>query len=274
MRAKGVSAVVTIAVAIVLFLVGLGAGYFVFRAPPPPKTTLVVGTNVPFPPFEDFNSSTGEFVGFDIDLATYVAYDLGWTMAVRQYASFPNLLGDVGVGNVDMAVAAITMSGSKGAERNASMDFSNPYYNANQGVLVQTASAITCATECTVNDLKAYTIGVQQATTSLDWANTYLRPNMTNPDTQIVVFERVDTEIAALKGGQIDAVIIDLDPAKTYAGATNSGLRVAGQITTGELYGFAVANGDPLKLVPSINRTLANLRANGTYDALIQKWFA
>ena len=97
---------------------------------------------------------------------------------------------------------------------------------------------------------------------------------MTNPDTQIVVFERVDTEVAALKAGSIDAVIIDLDPAKTYAAATNSGLRVAGQITTGELYGLAVAHGDPLKLVPSINQSLSNMRANGTYAQLIQKWFS
>jgi len=274
MRGKGVSVVVTIVIAVALFLVGIGAGYFAFRAPPPPKTTLVVGTNVPFPPFEDFNSTSGEFVGFDIDIAALVAKELNWTFVVRQYSSFPNLLGDVGVGNVDLAVAAITMSGTTGAGRNSSMAFSNPYYNANQGVLARVGSAVTCVTECTVNDLKTYTIGVQQATTSLDWANKYLRPNMTNPNQQIVVFERVDTEIAALKGNQIDAVIIDLDPAKTYAGASNSGLRVAGQITTGELYGIAVAHGDPLKLLPVINRVLANIRANGVYSQLIAKWFA
>src|SRR5438132_3397198 len=154
------------------------------------------------------------------------------------------------------------------------MTFSNPYYKVNQGVLARVGSAVTWRTECTVNDLKPYAIGVQQATTSLDWANKYLRPNMTNPDTQIVVFERVDTEVAALKAGSIDAVIIDLDPAKTYAAATNSGLRVAGQITTGELYGLAVAHGDPLKLLPVINRVLANIRANGVYSQLIAKWFA
>jgi len=132
MRGKGVSVVVTIVIAVVLFLVGIGAGYFAFRAPPPPKTTLVVGTNVPFPPFEDFNSTSGEFVGFDIDIAALVAKELNWTFVVRQYSSFPNLLGDVGVGNVDLAVAAITMSGTTGAGRNSSMAFSNPYYNANQ----------------------------------------------------------------------------------------------------------------------------------------------
>lgn len=146
-RAKGVSAPVTAVVAVVMLLAGLGIGYVAFRSPggAPKKTTLVVGTNVPFPPFENFNYTTGEFEGFDIDISALIATQLNRTLVVRQFASFPTLLLTVGNGGVDMAASSITMSGAVGAQRNATMSFSDPYYNANQGVLVKSGSTLACA---------------------------------------------------------------------------------------------------------------------------------
>lgn len=267
---KSLFAAVVIVVAIIAFAGGIGFGSVFLKAgPAPPKTTLVVGTNVPFPPFEDFNTSTGEFVGFDMDIIALFAKELDRTLVVRQYSNFNTLLADVGVGNVDMAASAITIK----ADRNKSMTFSDSYYNANQGVLVQSSSQLSCpGSICGVNELKTLIVGVQLGTTSQIWANQYLKPNMTNPD-NLKVFERVDTEIAALKQGALDAVILDLDPANSFAAAPGSGLKVAGSIITNEQYGFAVPLGDPDKILPAINRVLSRIRTDGTYNTLIAKWF-
>lgn len=111
-------------------------------------------------------------------------------------------------------------------------------------------------------------VGVQQGTTSESWINA-------NKDasTTVTSFQKVDEELTALRAGSIDAVIIDYGPAQAFAGASNSGLKVLGQIVTGELYGLAVPRGDPDGILPTINAVLAQIKANGTYDQLLRKWF-
>ena len=111
-RKGGVSTVLVVVIAIVTFAAGIGVGYVAFPSAPPAKTILLVGTNVPFPPFEDFNTSSGQFEGFDIDIAKLIAAELGRTLVVQQFADFQVLLATVGTGGVDMAASAITSSGS------------------------------------------------------------------------------------------------------------------------------------------------------------------
>ena len=269
-RKGGVSGGMVFLVAIIMLAAGFGAAYYILPrgGTPPAKTNLLVGTNMPFPPFEDFNRSNGEIEGFDIDIAALVATELGRTLVVRQFSSFTTLLATVGTGGVDMSVSAITMSGSAGSQRNATMDFSDPYYNANQGVLVQTGSSLTCtASTCTNASLASLNVGVQQGTTSESWLN-----DNKVASTTVTVFQTVDLEVAALTAGSIDAVLIDLDPAESLA-SPGSGLRVAGAIITNELYGIAVPNGDPDNILSAINTVLARIRASGAYDTLILKWF-
>lgn len=269
-RKKGVSGVLVFLLILIMFGAGFATSYYFYPrgGGPPAKTTLLVGTNVPFPPFEDFNTTSGEFEGFDIDIAALIATELGRTLIVRQFSSFTTLLATVGSGGVDMAVSSITMSGTTGSDRNATMDFSNPYYNANQGVLVETSSPLTCASDvCTAASLANLTVGVQQGTTSQSWIN-----DNKEASTTVTVFQTVDAEIAALTAGTIDAVVIDYDPARSLA-MPSSGLRVAGAVITNELYGIAVPNGDPDDILPAINALLARIRTDGTYDTLIAKWF-
>ena len=65
--AKGMSTAIVVVIAVITFLAGVGVGWFVFK--PAAKATFVVGTNVPFPPFESYNDTSGQFEGFDIDLS-------------------------------------------------------------------------------------------------------------------------------------------------------------------------------------------------------------
>ncbi|HLB69349.1 MAG TPA: transporter substrate-binding domain-containing protein, partial [Thermoplasmata archaeon] len=137
-----------------------------------------------------------------------------------------------------------------------------------------TSSTLTCANNvCEPTDLASLTIGVQLGTTSEAWIDENVAPLMSDPANQIVRYTQVDTELAALRLGSLDAVMLDAAPAQSFASAPSSGLRVAGLVITGELYGFAVPNGDPDGLVAIINRVLARIVSDGTYDQLIEKWF-
>src|SRR5439155_27391903 len=102
--------VTVIVVAIIAFLGGIGVSSLIS----PPRARLFVGTNAPFPPFESYNDTSGQFVGFDIDIAKLVADRLGRDLVVRNFNDFNFLLTTVGQGGVDKAVPATTMYGSKG----------------------------------------------------------------------------------------------------------------------------------------------------------------
>jgi ABC-type amino acid transport substrate-binding protein len=262
-------AVVVVLVAILAFLGGIGLGDVLFS--PPPKPKLVVGTNSPFPPFESYNDTTGQFEGFDIEIAQLVANKLKYDMTVRNFNSFDLLLATVGQGGVDIAVSAITMSGSKGADRNRTMSFSNPYYLANQAVVVRSSDSFTCpGAVCNQTMVLHHTIGVQSGTTSEGWVDTYITGNQTE---RIFRYQDVVDEINALKSNIYELMIIDQGPAKAIADGSGGTLKVIGTIITGELYGVAVRTGDPKGLVPVINSVLAEIKASGQYDQLIAKWF-
>jgi len=268
-RRTGVGVALVIVVAIVTFLAGLGIGYVVFT--PPTKLKLIVGTNAPFPPYESYNDTLGQFVGFDMDLAKLVADALGRDMVVRNFNNFDLLLETAGTGGVDIAVSAITMSGPKGMDRNKTMDFSNPYYSANQAVVVRSADTFTCPSNaCTQTQVLHNTIGVQSGTTSEGWVDTYITGNQTE---QIFRYTDVVDEINALKGSVYRLMIIDEAPARAIAAGSGGALKVAGVIVTNELYGIAVANNDPKKFVPVINSVLAQIMADGRYNQLLTKWF-
>ncbi len=270
---KTVGMTVTIVIAVVTFLAGLGVGYFVFQ-PPPAKVNFVVGTNVPFPPFESYNDTSGKYEGFDIDIAQLIADALGRPMVVRNFQDFGVLLTTVGHGGVDMAVSAITMSGSTGANRNNSMDFSIPYYNANQAVVTLASSSFTCPSNvCNATLILGHTIGVQSATTSESWVDAEITPYDPNNATSIHRYASVSNEIDALRTGVYELMIIDAGPAAAIVAASSGQFKLPGTIITNELYGFAVANNDPQGLLPTINSVISRIKQDGTYDRLVLKWF-
>jgi polar amino acid transport system substrate-binding protein len=266
---------VVVVVAILALLGGIGIGKLVYGpASTAGKQYLVVGTNIPFPPFEDYNYSSGNYVGFDIAFAQMFANATHRTLVIQNFADFSVLLTTVGSGGVDMAAPAITESGHSGTVRNATMSFSNPYYDANQAVLVTSSSTLTCAANvCTAPDLKTKTVAVQTGTTSESWVHDFLAPIMADNATQVKHFTTVDTEITALRAGAVDAVIIDSGPATSIAAASGGALKVTGTIVTGELYGFAVAHGDPEGLLAVINGVISQAQSDGTYAKLIKIYF-
>lgn len=270
---KGVSkslfSVVVVIVAIITFVGGIGVGTVFFgRGPPPPRTTFIVAVQAPFPPFLDFNTSEDiGFEGFEVDIVVLIARELNRTPILRQYSSFPTLLAETGRNAVDMASASITIT----AERNGTMDFSDPYFRVDQGFLVKETSTFTCPNNtCVPQNIADKIVAVQQGTTSEAWINTNVRSLMSNPSNQIRVFQQVPELIAALEADTVDTVMIDSITAKSFADGPQ--FKLAGIVATGEAYGFAVGNGDPQGLAPIINRVLTRIRGDGTYSTLLTKW--
>jgi len=253
---------------------GLYVGKTVLGSSSSSAKPFVVGTNVPFPPFEDYNVTTSQYFGFDISMAAMIAAAMHRPLLITNYADFTALLTDAGAGVFDMAASAITESGTVGAGRNLSMTFSMPYYEANQALLIQSskASQIKCAPSgCNVSVMAGLKIGLQTGTSSEDWANTYLLHNETGGGS-ITEYTTVDLEVSALSAGALDAVIIDTGPAAAIAAGSSGSLAVAGVIHTGELYGFAVEHGDPNDYLPVINGAIVTSEQNGTYQKLLTTW--
>jgi ABC-type amino acid transport substrate-binding protein len=265
---RGVSAIVTIVLAVVTFLGGLGIGAFVLAPAPAAQAKLLLGTNTPFPPFEYYEGTA--LVGFDIELIQGMVTRAGYAYEWRDFTDFTALLLAVSAEGVDVGIGAITMNGATGAARNDSLDFTNPYYEADQAILKQASDATDycAAADCTAAELDdaAYRVGVQDITTSYYWILDNL-PNVT-----VEKYPSVTQVLQSLDAGSVDFVVID-KPAAQGIAAGNPSFVVEGTIQTDELYGFAVADGDPSGLVPKLNAALTAMRADGTYQALLDKYF-
>ena len=153
--------------------------------------TLTVGSDIPYPPFEQ--GDPPDYEGFDIDLINAIADKMGLETSIQDKPF--NLLLSGGGGQIDLAIAATTIT----AERAKKVDFTDPYYNASQGLLVPSGSDIQ-----SVDDLAGKIVGAQDGTTGETYAND-------NTDAaEVRPFPQTDDAYNALKTGQVDAVLNDL----------------------------------------------------------------
>lgn len=218
---------------------------------------LTVCTSFPYPPFE-FRRH-GEPAGFDIDLANRVAKELDLTPVIVN-ASFDDIQSGKMLNEdaCDVAIAGLTITG----ERARVLDFSSPYFDAAQAMVVKQNSGIT-----TLDDLAGGTIGVQEGTTG----ELYVTDNAP-ADAEIVAFSDASDVDAALRDGEVDAGIYD----NTVVGDVISRyprLIVADQFDTGEQYGMAVKKDGSVDLLRFINNVLAKLKNGGGYDQIYERWF-
>jgi len=278
---KGVSksafAAVTIIVAVLAFVGGLGAGAIFLAAPAPPaKPIIVVGTNTPFKPME-FRDEAGNLVGFDIDLMNEIGRRAGWDIVWRDFQDWDALLAAIKFRGVDVGASSITsnLPGEGGAQRNASFDFSDWYYEADQAVLIKTGTtSVSCAAaECTVDELANHTVAVQTLTTSYWWIIGNLVDTGKTPETMVKDYGDVSVVVQELLNGAVEWILVDKPVAQSLA-ASNPELTLAGTIETNERYAFAVADGDPGRLLPTINAKLAEMKQDGKFDEIFNKWFS
>ncbi|MGW1958129.1 basic amino acid ABC transporter substrate-binding protein [Streptomyces sp. NPDC001920] len=216
---------------------------------------LTTCTHLPYPPFQ--SEIDGKVQGFDVSLIDLVAEDLGVKQAIvdQPFENFKTG-GSLNAGQCDLAAAGMTIT----EERKKNVDFSDPYFEATQAVLVDKKSGIS-----SFAGLKGKKVGAQAQTTGEDYAKSKgLDP---------VSFESSDAVLNGLRTGQVQAVVIDYPVVQGWLKdkANADAFQVAEQINTGEQYGFTVKKGNT-ELREAINKAIKEAKADGTYKKLYEQW--
>lgn len=222
--------------------------------------TLTVCSDVPYAPFEDFDTSTPSgFTGFDIDTVGEIAKRLDLELAVLD-SEFDALQSGTALaaGQCDLAASAMTITD----ERKANLDFADPYYDSLQSLLVRTDSGIT-----KLADLAGKRIGIQVGTTGKDYAQANAPA-----DAELVEYASDGDLWPALQAGNVDAILQD-QPVNHEHEVADATYKIVETYQTNEQYGFALAKDKAPNLLSAINEQLAAMRADGTYDTIYATYF-
>jgi polar amino acid transport system substrate-binding protein len=220
--------------------------------------TLTVGTELPAPPFwigDDYDHLTG---GFEVDFAKEMARRLGLNQVKFVEMPFGALVaGSRCDCDIDFSQVTIT------PERDKVVDFTEPYFEANQGVLARKGIKVT-----SVADAKKLQWGAQINTTGVSFLTDKIKP-----DKEPRIFDRTVDAFAALNAGQIQAILLDTP---IVLGAVDNkqvkDAEVVGQFQTGEVYGAVVNRGS--KNLDAFNQVIRQMKADGTRDRLFKQYFA
>jgi polar amino acid transport system substrate-binding protein len=215
--------------------------------------TLTVGSDIPYPPFEQGKSPN--YTGYDVELMEAVAKDIG-REAVFQDTSFDTIFLDLARGKFDAVASAATITD----EREKTVDFTNPYYLSEQAILVQEGGDID-----SIAKLKGATVGVQQGTTGQEFLDENGEAGEVRP------FPQGPDAVNALSAGTVDAVVIDIPVAENAVEASD-GLEISAAIPTEEEYGFVVSQDDE-GLLEELNEGLEEAKDDGTFTKIYKKWF-
>ena len=214
---------------------------------------LTMATNATFPPYE-MTTDVGTIEGIDVDTAQAIAEKLGLELQIDDM-DFDAALLSVQQGKADIAMAGITVTD----ERMAVMSFSDSYATGIQSVIVPEGSDIA-----SVDDLAGKKIGTQRGTTG------YLYCSDDFGDDAVVAYDSGLTAVQALNNGQVDAVVIDNEPAKAYV-ESNPGLKILDTSYAEEDYAIGMNKGNTA-LLEAVNAALEELKADGTLQAIVDKY--
>ncbi|MFC7267181.1 transporter substrate-binding domain-containing protein [Streptomyces lutosisoli] len=218
---------------------------------------LTTCTHLPYPPFQ--SEIDGKVQGFDVSMIDLVAKDLGVKQEIVD-TPFENFKTGAFLNSeqCDLAAAGMTIT----PERKKNVDFSDPYFDATQAVLVDKKSGITSLADVKAKGKK---LGAQAQTTGEDYAK--------SQGFDPVSFESSDAVLSGLRTGQVQAVIIDYPVVQGWLKdkANADAFKVVDNLNTGEQYGFTVKKGNT-KLLAAINKAIKDAKADGTYKKLYEQW--
>lgn len=216
---------------------------------------LTVGLNATFPPFE-YIDTNGNPTGFDVAMMNEIGSRLGVTVEIDDM-DFDGIVAAIG-NKIDVGATGMTIT----EERLEAVNFSDSYYDATQAVLLPADSTIA-----TAEDLAAATIECQSGTTGESVA----RGINDAGTTSVKSFNQAVTDLV---NGKCDAVVIDAVPASAFQSQYSDQLKVVDGATFDfdvEQYGIAMPKDDD-HLKAAIDAALSEMRADGTYDALVEEW--
>ena len=218
------------------------------------ENKLYVGTNAEFEPFEYRDGEN--IVGFDIDLINEIAKIMKQDIEVVDMA-FDGLLPALQSKKIDIIIAGMTAN----EERKKFVNFSEPYYNSQQSILVHSDNKDIIG----FNSLEGKNVGVV-----LGYTGDLIVSEMSNVNTQ--KYGATSEAVIALKSKKVDAVVLDYEPAKQYFNQ-NDDLKLIITDSVNEEYAIAMRKEDT-ELLKKVNDALNIIKENGTYDMLIEKYFS
>lgn len=206
------------------------------------------------------NIKTGKLEGFDVDMAKEITKRVNPKAKIEltQITSgtrIPMLLN----GNIDAIIATMSIT----PDRAKVVDFSKPYFNAGQSILVKSDSGIKNIYDLNKPGARILAVaGSTSAVTVKKFA----------PKAKVVALSDYATALTALKAGQGDALTTDNGILYGMAAGSKS-LEVVGGPFTKEPYGVAMDKNNP-KLVKKVNKAIDEIKEDGTYAKLAKKWFS
>jgi polar amino acid transport system substrate-binding protein len=226
------------------------------------KLTIATGEPAYYPYVIDDAPESGE--GFEAAVAYAIAEELGFAAedVVWVRTGFDEAIAP-GPKSFDINIQQYTIT----PERLESVDFSSPYYAADQAVITVEGSAAAGATS--IADLQGLLIGAATGTTSLAAVEQVIQPTA-----GAQVFNSNDDAKLALESGQVDAIVVDVPTAFYITGVELDGGLIVGSLpeiegATDE-WGVLLAKDSPL--TDEVSAAVDALRENGTLDALIAAW--
>ena len=224
------------------------------------KDELIVGTEPSFAPFEFPKKNSEELTGFDIELIQALAKDMGYKKTTIKSMGFDALIPAVNNGNLDVGMSGFTIT----EERKKQVLFTDSYYKAGLGLVVRKEVNDVKS----VDDLKGKTVAVQLGTTGALYAEKLKDKGVT-----VKTFNTSDLACLELKTKGADAVISDKPVLQYFLAQGGSDYaKMVGTGLTTEDYGIVVSKKHP-QLQAALNKSLANMKKNGEYDKLYEKWF-
>ena len=213
---------------------------------------LIMSTNAAFPPYE-MVADDGSFEGIDVEVAGAIAGKLGLELVVDDM-DFDAALLAVQQNKSDIVMAGVTVT----EDRQLVMNFSDSYATGVQVVIVKEGSDVT------LDNLGEKMIGTQRGTTG------YIYTSGDYGDDHVTAYDNGASAVQALLNGQVDCVVIDSAPAEAFV-AANAGLTILDTEYVTENYAIGV-NKDNTALLDAINQALAELTADGTVQAIVDKY--
>ena len=224
---------------------------------------IVVVTENAYPPLQ-FLDKSGAAIGWEYDAMAEISKRLNATVKYEN-TSWDAMIPAVSEGQYEMGMTGITIKD----DRKEKVDFSDPYMRSEMLMIVRGDEArfTDAATFAAIPEL----LVSAQPGTGPFYAAIYniLDGNEENP--RVVKFETFGAGLEALKAGDVDLTLSDSTAANGYVGASDGGLKIIGEPLAAEDFGFIFPKGSDL--VAPMNAAIASMKADGTIDALNQKWF-
>lgn len=217
--------------------------------------TIKIGTNANYPPFE-YVDENSKIIGFDIELIDAISKKVGFDYEIVNMG-FDGLIPALKSGKIDVIAAGMSATET----RKKAVDFSDSYY-VTENLFIKQKDDLKINSK---DDLKGKTVGVQLGTVQEQAAREL-------KGIKVFSIEDVFAAIMALKSGKIDAVLVDSSVGYGYLRKNDDIVEFYKEADGSEGFSFAFDKGKKTELVNKFNSALKELKEDGTYDKLLDKY--